>query len=456
MSESSSPDAAPLPQRRHHAAFTGGSLAITAVVVALVATTAAPPPYGLDAILLSYANNAADIRPLFYLSGWIQVLPQLTVYAARALPLAWQAALYPLVSLAVAVIMLREIQRLFSLWLRRWEAVAISFTVILYFNAFNPGLTQMIWSVWPLSVAAFCYILRKNLLGEPYSGFGFAAALAACLSNPVTIVLVPLLVFLALTENGGALRGQNAVFAGLLLAWYAAMFAFKPASIVYLADNPLRGAARILWHTVTRPFPNSIITAIALIALGWLAADAWRLKDKDARRRRLTSWLAYLGFSSLAVFLLSGRAFTVSTLPTRYTFVCVTAALIAAAARIVPASGRKSSLIVFAAVAITAIPFCKAVTNGLPLAAFETTRDRLRFLHAAGQFRAACRPGDALAPVGPREHLVVLCERTALARGRHRPDDLRYDRYGDALLKRVPARPWPSGAPTTAILLSPP
>lgn len=456
MSEPAAPAAVPSTHLLGRYKAAGASLAITTLAVVLIATTAAPPPYGLDAVLLSYANNAADMRPLFYLSGWVQLVPQMAIHAARGLPLTWQAALYPLVSLAIAVIMLREIQNLLRLWLSQAEAVALSLTVVLYFNAFNPGLTQMIWSVWLLAVAAFCYILRKNLQGEPYSPIGLAAALAACLSNPVTIIIVPLLLFLALTENGAVLRRQHLVFVALLIAWYAAMSAVKPAFIDYLADNPLRGVARILWHTATKPRPNSALAAMALIGLGWLAVDAWRLKDGDVQRRRLTLWLAYLGFASVAVFLLSSRTGAVSTLPARYTFVCVTAAIIAASVRIVPAFGGKSGLIVVAALAIAAVPFAKIAMKGQPLKFVETTAHRFRFLHAAGQFRMDCRRGDALVPAGHRENLVVLCERRALSRGLYRPAELSHDRYGDALLKSLPARLWPTGETTTAAILSPP
>lgn len=429
--------------------------ALTVAAVLVAALTSVPPPYGLDALMFNYFNNASDARALFYFSGWLHLVPEAVAYALRGLPLTAQAIVYPLFNIATAVVMLREMQKLLRPWLPELESIAVSLLCLFYFHGFTLALNQFVWSVWFMAIGAFCYILRKNLCDERYSWFGLTAALLACLSNPVSVVLIPLLVLLALTENETALRRQNLVLAVLILAYFAAMAAFKPASTSYLSGNPVLGLLGALSRTVRLLRANGIITAAAVVALLWIAFGAWRERERGEPSHKVALWLAFLGLSSLAMFVLSGRV-EIAGLHARYSFTCVVAAILATGIRVLPRFSRRTRLLAFAALALALAPPSLAVLKKRLPVMLADTRDNILFLRAADRFRTDCRPGDGLSSGPRRANLIVLCERMAVTRGANGPAVAVRDKFDNAFVAGPPARIWRTGETTQTLLLSPP
>jgi hypothetical protein len=424
------------------------------VVLAAVATSRPAPLGVLDGILFSYYNNSADPGALFYFNGWIALVPEIVAYLARGLSVPGQMAVYLAVATASALIMQRELQKLLQLWLRLFEAAMLSFVMLVFFQFYLPRLNQLVWCIWPLAIAAFCHILRKNFSGTAFSWTGLAAATLGCLTNPTAVVLIPLLGYFSLATRDAALRRQDAALAMLLLVYFAAIAFLKPAEVNYLPGNVVIGAARAMWHQLQAPLWWTIPLAIPILALAAICTAAFLRKIGDDTARKVILTLAYVGFSSIALFLLSGRVEIEAKLPPRYTILCTTMALVAFtvyAAGSFNARQRQWMICLVAAGVASAQIFLLA--SRLP-AHLHQIREQFAFARAVDDFRASCQPGEAITQRPKPPGTVILCNHITTAATAALPVAHR-DAFGNVFVAGPPAKLWRTTATAPTELLAP-
>ena len=428
--------------------------ALALVVVLAAVVTSRPPPLAvLDGILFNYYNNSADPRALIYFNGWVQLVPEIVAYLARWLPMPAQIAAYLVVAAASAFVMQRELQKLLQLWLRGFEAAIISCAVLVYFQVYLPMLNQLVWCVWPLAVAACCHIVRKNIASEPFSWTGLAATAVACLTNPTAVVFVPLLGAFTLTVESPTLRRQNIALAVLLSVYFLGMFVLKPDDAQYISRNAIINAARAVWHLINGSFWRTLPVAAAVLTLAWLCTAAFRKSGDDMTRKAVLA-LVYVGFSSLALFLLSGRTEIMSSLPPRYTIICSVAAILALAIHAASRLDTRARQRLVWAIAI-GVGFAEIylLASRLP-AQLRQASEQFAFARAVDDFRAACQPGEAITRHRKPPGLAILCVRIGIAEAANLPV-ARHDTFGNVFVAGPPAQLWLTNATVPIELLVP-
>jgi hypothetical protein len=275
-------------------------------VIALLAVTA--PAFTRDDVaFFNYANNVEAAYPLYYYGNYVHVIPQLTAYALRPLPLLYQAVLYRLLPLLLTLLLYREMTRLLRTGGTGY-LVSIALGTLLVLRVNDASLiSNMSMTMWAMVMIATCYVTRINAAGDRYSATGLAGVWIAGSAFPLGAIIAVLL--LAHSVFGDPVRRrQQAIVSAAILAAQVALSSGTPAPrwnphLFGLPDGYL--SAGFLEYKVW--------TLLALAAMGTLGAAlwwTWRVEpdsDMRPRSRVVISSLALIGWSTIGLYVISER-----------------------------------------------------------------------------------------------------------------------------------------------------
>ncbi len=353
---------------------------------------------------------------MLYFNGWVQFYPSVIAYCVRDFPAAAQISLYFMVAIAIAVLLQRELQKVLQISHRPFEAAVFSILVLLSVRLLIPAFNQMVWSVWPAILAAGCYILRKNTTQQRYSMLGVTGTAIACLSNPIAVIFIPLLIFFALRGPRG-LASANIFLAALILLYYAAFFTLGPTNIILLNADPAAAGAALLSNIASKP--ASVEGAAMVAAIFLIFVSAIVLIRTETGNPRLTTilGLAYLGLASLALSLASNRFNGLGIIQSRHAMMIVATAELAALLYLADAINRAWRGWIVAASFLTIGLIAAALfRHGIPNV-LRNSIQKYSYAVAADGFRAHCEEGTILASQPRNRNLVLLCKRRIIDRG---------------------------------------
>src|SRR5262249_22724769 len=147
-----------------------------------------------DVLFFNYVNNATNARALYYYYGYVPVFPEVATYLLKPLPFVVQALLYRAVPCLIILLFYREIKLFFHLYCNDTEAGVLGLAVIFFMRFVEPNSVGLLWYAhWPALFVAFIHVIRKQIDRTSYSVVGVSGLLLAVLSNPLAVLLVPVL-----------------------------------------------------------------------------------------------------------------------------------------------------------------------------------------------------------------------------------------------------------------------
>lgn len=383
-----------------------------------------------DAWLFNYFNNVAGAPPLFYNSGYVHLLPQLTGYSVSGLPLVVQAVLYRLVPLVLVICLFRQLRRLFAANGHAEEAWMPAMAIMVVLRVREPGVFgELAYSTWLAFLVAFTCVLHLHQSKERYSPLAAAGVVVGALTLPLGVLLAPLCLVHAIRDKG-ARRWQNAAIAAVILAVDAFVFAGVPENPVVLM-GPLDTLEIFVRGFRQNKLDNLVAVASVLILMGNLVSAPW-LSDRRSPAGAsvlIVRWsLSYLGVLSLAAFVASDRflhhGLGFDGIAPRFALPAVACALMAVALAVVARPAERDRLMLLGsglggAAALLAVLMYTQLRGPL-----ETSLMRYRFLAVAAEFRDTCRDGDAILYEDDDSSPLILCRPRALGEGYHEFPDL--------------------------------
>jgi hypothetical protein len=275
-------------------------------VIALLAVTA--PAFTRDDVaFFNYANNVEAAHPLYYYGNYVHVIPQLTAYALRPLPLLYQALLYRLLPLLLTLLLFREMTRLLRTGGTDF-VVSIALGTLLVLRVNDASLiSNMSMTMWASVLVATCYVTRINAAGGRYSVPGLVGVWIAGSAFPLGVIIAVLLLAHCVFGDP-ARRRQQAIVAAAIVAAQLALSSGTPASRL----NPaLLGIAAVDFREGFSDYKVWNLLALAAIAtLGSAMWWTWRVEpdsDMRPRSRAVISSLALIGWSTIGLFVISER-----------------------------------------------------------------------------------------------------------------------------------------------------
>jgi hypothetical protein len=400
----------------------------------------APAFFYEDSLYFNYVNNVQHPQVVYFYNGYIQLIPEVATYVLRFFPFLIQAIMYRAICLLIILLFYWQLKHLFIIRCKDHEASLLSLAVIFFLRFFD----LMSWAVlgymiWPAFLVASVYIIRITATDARYSKIGCFGILAASLSQPLAILLIPIFLISILTRSN-----KNRIPVGIISLLIAAMYAFTifhsmyaPEELSHVAKESRSDLKAFETHAHWRMADlNTIVSAfvfafrhdhkllvvmivssvLVLVSVG--LAACWRYpKEGFSDTTKIECMLSYLGLSSFAFYLLSPRFlenldFERSPFQRRYEEVLIMCVAIASVSVILRAKSQEIRPLLFASVfgfclaLLTATVYPSSVT-----AAQRTAFQKYRFLMAAAEFRSNCRGTEAVVyDANDFWSLVVLCK----------------------------------------------
>jgi hypothetical protein len=374
-----------------------------------------------DVLYLNYVLNVQNPHALYFYNDYIQVIPQITAYLLKFLPPFVQAVLYRVVSLAVILVLYRELKKLLGFCCNETEACFLALAIIFFMRFVDPVIiAQVSYTIWSAFLAAFVYIVRKQIEQSSYSMIGIFGVLFAALSQPLAILLVPILLSDVRLKTQSANNVANISLSASILGWSMLQY-FMGSTKKWAGTNP-----RTVYDAFVFWFHHDFKLQIVLIMLSALVLLATLLASFVSTRRigwriRLNIILVYFGVFSFVFYLasprfllnLSGRA----PFQPRYMLLLSVCALIAGIFAVSTANKTEVRSIVVGSIfgfclALTTLSIYQSVTGPLKDAA-----RKYEFLIAATEFRNHCHPEEVLAYEKDWWSPVMFCNRQDFPEG---------------------------------------
>ncbi len=383
---------------------------LPAVLLAAVSLTSSAMDVD-DMERFTYINNVTDPSPFVWGYGYFDMVPSLLTFVLAPLPLPMQAVTYRLIALGAALLLYRELRRLFATWHPSRGNAAAALSIMLLLHLVEPWLlANLSWINWSLFLAAVTYLLataRRPIALPPVARI---AVTTAFLTTPAGVIGAPLL--LAGAIAGGRVARDRVIIAVTVAVWHTAQaiawpgeWVPRPASIVTAIAGDFTAG---VWRH------NMIIAAAALLIVATAFAAAWRWRTQALEH----AMLCYLAWASLVTFVLSSRL-TEQGFEPRYVLIAAFCAIVAVADgifRMPPAPSR----IVARAGGATAILLTLITINIDRRGPFVLWWQKVQFTAEAAAFRQDCRPGDAVTFEDESVTIVIECRRLARPPGVHR------------------------------------
>jgi len=366
----------------------------------------------VDARMFNYFNNSNDTYPLIYLNRWVSLYPTSIAYSLRDLPFIAQAALYLLVPVGIVIVLQQELQKFLEVLYRPLDAVIFSFIIL--FSVRLLCEVNLTWSIWPAYVAAGCYILRKNILLENYTIIGVFGLGLICLSNPSAVTFIPILLFYSIRRRRTASAWLNIALVIAMASYYFLMNLHKPVGLDYVVSDPEPVARQFLSHFFGPHRYFNIVAITAAAVLTHLIVESRLRPPANAQgrtNRELILGLAFIGLSSLALYLASFRFSLHVSFLGRYTMMCVASAELAALCYFAAVPGRLLRDRLVAGALLIDVASAAMVFRSEAHRSLQAYIDRYSYFVAAADFRHNCRQTEALAYDSAGRSLVVLCEK---------------------------------------------
>jgi hypothetical protein len=257
--------------------------------------------------MLNYVLNVQNPHVLYFYADYIHVIPQVTTYLLKFFPPVVQAVLYRVVSLAVIIVLYRELEKLFGLRCSAPEAGLLALAVIFSMRFVEPSIiAQLHYTIWSAFFAAFVHIVRKQIEQSHYSTTGIFGLLIAVLSNPLAVLLVPVLFSDVRSKTEIANNIVNISISALIVGWSAFEYFMASQATKWTVINPgiVFDAFVFCFHDFKLQIVLVMLSVLALLA----ALAASFVSTGHIRHQiRLNLILLYFGVFSLVFYLVSPR-----------------------------------------------------------------------------------------------------------------------------------------------------
>ncbi|HYE84973.1 MAG TPA: hypothetical protein VEA16_01365 [Vicinamibacterales bacterium] len=383
-----------------------------AVIVLLVAI--APAMNIDDAVFFNYLNNTEAPRPLYYYMGYVHLIPEVTAYALSPLAPVAQAVLYRVVPLATALILYRELARLFGLSGALMEARLLALGIVLVLRVFEPDMwANVSYAAWTALIAAMACVARKSAAHGPYSTAGGAGLFVAGAAFPVGAVIVPPLIVDAVIGPDAVRQRQSASIAVSIIVTHVVV-AWGAPDAMWNAD----------WIQVPFQFLDGFredklenSTVVFSIVVLCVALSMVFLRPVAQSTRRVVGSLTFVGLASLGVYVASARfALFGGGFPSRYAVTALGAALATLAWLLLvwrPAHRPLLAGMFFGAAASLAAVGMSMHLRG-PL---EWALIKYRFMQVASDARQDCHNDQHWVFQDDKSSPVLLCRRRSVRPG---------------------------------------
>jgi hypothetical protein len=444
------------------------ALRLLAIMLTIV-IVATPRPLGAGdtTLLFNYVNNSADAQALTYFNGWVTILPLALAYWAHWLPVTVQVSLYVALPLLVCLALQRELHRL--LLLRCSDPAATIFSLgILFILVYHvPLAAQMPWSPWFAAIASFLYLLRKNILRDPYSRSGFMLTAIGCLSNPLAIICGPILLVSIRQSRDAPNRALNIALGLLIIGFYLTVY-LNSSGAINIGTGFVTAAKAYGQKLIADPNYSNVVPIAAFLVLVALCIAVGRFSEAGTSLRQATYGLAYAGFSSLLLYFASSRfvAFATadgSTLPVpgRYSAVIVDAALLGMIlCSSILSSKWRLTVLAIAALGVVGQWLARHHPAGL-VERFQASHwldlkpaspEPFAFAMAADRFRKTCRDGDVIAASASPRAIFVSCSKIAVDQKAVVRRPVLVPGYESSYMLLSDVRVWDTGENTSVVL----
>jgi hypothetical protein len=390
---------------------------LAAVLLLVLVTITAPAFLEDDAAFFNYQANVTGASPLFYYYGYVSFIAAPLAFALSGLPFVIQALAYRAVALVALLILYRELVRFFSIGARESEARLLTLATLLLARGVDDNIwTNLTYAIWPAFFAAALYVIRTNISKARYSRAGLGGIVLAAMSNPLGLLLVPLLAAYARINRAAA--GQNAALAAALAAGHLLIYLRSPDAAVVTTD-PVE-IARLFINGYRTEFKlNTLVVALSLPLL--VGALIWDRRRRPPVFDRAVLWpWAFLGIASVATYVVSDRFLHLEGgFRPQHALTVMLAALIILGRAITRLDhqwlrGVLFGLLMGLAGATMASEWYFHLRGPLEYALLK-----YRFLMVADSFRDSCREGDTMLFEDDSSSAIVMCRPAAFAIGRH-------------------------------------
>lgn len=371
-----------------------------------------------DASYFSYLNNVLHPAPLYYVNGFVYVIPELAAYAWSFFPLAMQGPLYRVLPLLMSLAIYGEFRRLFNTDTERTNAVLLAFSAIMIMRVVEPDLwADLGFLHYACYVWAVLRLVRMDRDAAALSGLTFFCLLVAAVSFPLGLLFAPVLLFQAARGGTDGSRRQRQALALAIVVFHVA-FAARAGGIPVRFERPDQLAIAFFANFREHKMHNLVVVLSAIVLTALAVRPITRLRSGTGRVEMLTLW--FLGIASVVAYFYSDRFRQNRGGFEPNHVVPILTCAVAAIGQMILRSGndRTRTGLVGGAFGFAAAMLTVALYTTLrgPL---ELSLMKYRFLSVAEDFRRHCRDGEAMVFEDDGRSPVVLCRPREFGVGFH-------------------------------------